>query len=114
MNNTPNTNTAPAVGAHTPGPWRFEQEREDRVSGTEAWGDCYAIHSVDANPVRELYVGFVLRCEDARLIAAAPELLAAAIRAERYMARLVRESTSPAGKELTELRALIAKAEGRA
>lgn len=56
-------------GAHTPGPWH--------VSPTD-WEDCHAgIYSEEANSYLAVIVGTPCSEGDTRLIAAAPELLAA-------------------------------------
>lgn len=61
-------------GAHTPGPWH--------VSPTD-WEDCHAgIYSEEANSYLAVIVGTPCSEGDTRLIAAAPELLAALIEAE--------------------------------
>lgn len=55
--------------AHTPGPWK--------VSPTD-WEDCYAgIYSEEANSYLAVIVGTPCSDGDTRLIAAAPDLLAA-------------------------------------
>lgn len=52
----------------TPIPYRFERQDPKDFSGIEAWGDCYALISANEQPVKELYVGFVLKEADAAAI----------------------------------------------
>lgn len=85
---------------HTPGPWEAELESDDRVDGTEAWGECYQIYS----PASDGIVGFCLNESDAHLIAAAPELLAAL----EAVVRIADRKTV----EFDAARAAISKAKG--
>jgi len=105
-------------GAHTPGPWHLS------VNGVDATDDAVII---DGNGNEVLGVSEWCRCEeaDARLIAAAPELLEA-LRAvkkivddatERHTGFLVADfqtATYPNSRDAYDgLCAAIAKAEGR-
>ena len=62
---------------HTPAPWRFDQE-EMKIKGT---GDAN-FHTVIANvsPKMDYSRGMATQCANARLIAAAPELLEALVK----------------------------------
>lgn len=101
--------------SHTPGPWRVDTENPKEFSGMENWGECYAIVSCDADPVKELYVGFVLTSEDAQLIAAAPDLLAFTEAVEGIIAWARDNGANPeaVGSIESMRRAAIAKAEGK-
>ncbi len=91
---------------HTPGPWKV------RLGLNEAFIDAPGIVCLAVvNSLTDTAEAEV----NARLIAAAPELLAAC----KMVVRLVDDPRSPAAKDpwgdgLTQLEAAIAKAEGRA
>lgn len=103
------TDKQAATGGHTPGPW----ETGSRMTRVEVWpkgwnvpmlvADCHpkGLHCADNEQER---------VANARLIASAPELLAALRRALGWL------ETHPSivGVALDESRAAIAKAEGRA
>lgn len=61
---------------HTPGPWRFDQE-EMKIKGT----DDVNFYTVIANvsPKMDYSRGMTTQCANAKLIAAAPEMLEALI-----------------------------------
>lgn len=59
--------TPPEKGEHTPGPWRMEKTPSDHVN----------VRDSDDNMVCEVYGSLHIQTTDARLIAAAPELLEA-------------------------------------
>lgn len=85
------------MSKHTPGPWFFESS-----------GEAYEIFICDENgDVVDSVAGEVVNEEDARLIAAAPELLEALQEVERKLGWIA------IGSELLEkTRAVIAKATG--
>jgi hypothetical protein len=100
------------MSEHTPGPWKmhdedycpeeiygdFEGPMEDgKIRGTLV---CTVAGEFDESPIPE---------KNARLILAAPELLAALIACED---RLVREGTAKAWPEIEAARAAIYKAKG--
>jgi hypothetical protein len=95
---------------HTPGPWTFEHSMEE---------DGYVVFpekEIDPSgrPIA-LLTGFK-NGEDARLIAAAPELLSAARNALNILAALAigdLKAIKTDSAAIAELRAAIAKAEGR-
>jgi len=98
------------MGKHTPGPWEYGITRE---GGLAIWADNEPDHDADAlaiacdRPTRDETV------DNARLIAAAPDLLAAA---EAVLASLgweeKRSGTTYAGSD--KLRTAIAAARGEA
>lgn len=97
------------MGKHTPGPW---VAHDGTQHGGRRWG-CWDVFADDKPGT---YVAGVNRDNpddeaNARLIAAAPELLKAAERAERMLAE-VTPANSYAGSPLAELRTAIAKATG--
>jgi len=74
----------------TGGKWKYNQDRTAKdprglgISGTEAWGEVYAIVSGDG----ELFVGFVLDEDDARLAAASPAMLDALKQVREWAAQM--------------------------
>ena len=90
---------------HTPGPWTVE--RDSTVDGYTVWR---------ASSMGDLFIAQVKRqkgeeASNARLIAAAPDLLAACAKALDYLGRIEEASE---GAELRDLlRAAIAKAEAQ-
>lgn len=95
---------------HTPGPWDW--------SHREIPGGNYSTQVYDANgkeiatiawyPVRENNVTTTSRVANARLIAAAPDLLSATIQVEAILAQIIDQPSDT----LNKLRAAIAKATG--
>lgn len=122
---TSQSSPRPVSGAHTPGPWRVED------GTTLIWGDCiphdhssrgmgYPIAACRTNPSGNWSTGpYADEAEaNARLIAAAPDLLAAV---QKLMA--LNNEHAPFGGEFYQdrldcawdaARAALAKAEGRA
>lgn len=111
------------MSAHTPGPWKVTEERGDDGVQITLYGQRQWVHAIGQPWVP--YRLAVLDCDavrdpDARLMAAAPELLEAL--------RLVQEAMTVLRPQCTEgadvadvldsfipaVRAAIAKAEGRA
>ncbi len=86
--------------AHTPGPW-INHDGIIRDNSPEGWlvATCRFNPKDDAN---------------ARLIAAAPELLAAALKAESLLTQLIERGVYLEPGALRELRDAIAKARGQA
>ena len=91
--------------AHTPGPWRAEPRdsgglsimaKSDVVAQTNRYGPT--LPCVEAN---------------ARLIAAAPDLLAALKECEAYFRPMAEDGQYLAQQRIDRIRAAIAKAEGR-
>ena len=80
------------MSAHTPGPWKALQ-----------MGDDYVVFKVPNHRVFSIRTGVIPSAEDARLIAAAPEMLAALKQEVLY-------STDPWTRD--RCRAIIAKARG--
>ena len=96
--------------AHTPGPWRVEPDLSNIGKGGVTMSNGNALGTADD------YEWGYLRIEDARLIAAAPELLDAARRAVDVIGNTRDEFglKLEAEKAYLALRAAIANAEGRA
>lgn len=95
------------MSAHTPGPWRYWPCRIDSSTGMENYTQ-FVNHEghVFRAPLR------YLREEDARLIAAAPELLEAL---KSLIDMDVAYNRGPVVEDaVTKARAAIAKAEGKA
>lgn len=84
---------------HTPGPWFYDDSMPYRI----------AINSERAHLATIPYLDRVSKA-NARLLAAAPELLAKLIECEAVLAG---EGGHEGGSLLSEIRAAIAKAEGR-
>lgn len=101
---------------HTPGPWTIDDAGPD--SGNLIRGEVYGprrqliaeLPCPHAN--RDNHVGPKNWLGNARLIAAAPDMLLACIRCERELARLAQELDSSEQKTLDMLRDAIAKASG--
>ena len=102
---------------HTPGPWKCCKQPHPRIEHLTG----YAIYGGDgtiADIFPEPYPVHVSEA-NARLIAAAPELLESLIEAEHAITRqiyhddLPDDDTHPLAKTRRMLRAAIAKAEGR-
>lgn len=89
---------------HTPGPWEAGDGagngRKDHIYCDDATGSAVATCHMDYVPRTRVEVE-----ANARLIAAAPDLLAALITAERIVGRAF-----PNGQDHTDLRAAIARA----
>lgn len=92
------TNKTKTEAKHTPGPWRVSECADEIYTNPTAWGVCL-------DDGRQIIKTRTLTERDARLIAAAPELLAA-LRAVK------KHGTMPAS-EWGLIDAAIAKAEGR-
>ncbi len=90
---------------HTPGPWGFQPSSNPR-NGT-AWRDIVS----HGTPFSPSYVGEALE-QDARLIAAAPDLLEAASWARDILVQL-KDAGHNVEIELNACERAIAKAEGR-
>ena len=92
---------------HTPGPWRIG----------DAGHTIFGAPNGTPSPKTIANLPFKNGGHDARLIAAAPDLLAAAKEAEGHLADWVQQVGGIIGDEaddaLTAIRAAIAKAEGR-
>jgi hypothetical protein len=84
---------------HTPGPWELVQER-----------DYLNLQEKDTNLVIAQFMG--ASNEDARLIAAAPELLEQCKLFEKLLSTLIMEGHSGADLERDNLQAILAKVEG--
>jgi hypothetical protein len=84
---------------HTPGPWELVQER-----------DYLNLQEKDTNLVIAQFMG--ASNEDARLIAAAPELLEQCKLFEKLLSTLIMEVHSGADLERDNLQAILAKVEG--
>jgi hypothetical protein len=72
---------------HTPGPW--------------ATDDCSVVHA-NGEPIAEIYDGRKTFRADARLIAAAPELLAALISTLRALEQHIRDDARKAGVKVPD------------
>jgi len=84
---------------HTPGPWELVQER-----------DYLNLQEKDTNLVIAQFMG--ASDEDARLIAAAPELLEQCKLFEQLLSTLIMEGHSGTDLERDNLRAILDKVEG--
>ena len=84
---------------HTPGPWELVQER-----------DYLNLQEKDTNLVIAQFMG--ASDEDARLIAAAPELLEQCKLFEKYLTYLINSGDSGADLERDNLRAILDKVQG--
>ena len=85
--------------SHTPGPWELVQER-----------DYLNLQEKDTNLVIAQFMG--ASDEDARLIAAAPEMLEQCKLFEKLLTVMIMEGDSGADLERDNLRAILAKVEG--
>ena len=85
--------------SHTPGPWELVQER-----------DYLNLQEKDTNLVIAQFIGS--SDEDARLMAAAPELLEQCKLFEKLLTVMIMEGDSGADLERDNLRAILAKVEG--
>jgi hypothetical protein len=96
--------------AFTPGPW----ERYGFIGRNTGLNRVRAASHVD-RVERKVYVDVPANADDARLIAAAPDLYAACIAAQQVIRANVPEShfDGYAAQALDLLRAAIAKAEGK-
>ncbi len=93
---------------HTPGPWRISDARSTKV---------VLIDDAKGQAVGELVWADVRNPADARLIAAAPDLLEALEKTESALARCIGPHKSEEGDRhpaLAQARAAIAKAGGAA
>jgi hypothetical protein len=88
---------------HTPGPWHAEHV------GESDYGDVYEVYNVNTQIASSMWEA------DARLIAAAPELLEALRYTLQYAEKLEKAAglSSAANVSLDKARAAIAKAEGK-
>ena len=84
---------------HTPGPWELVQER-----------DYLNLQEKDTNLVIAQFIGS--SDEDARLIAAAPELLEQCKLFEKLLTVMIMEGHSGADLERDNLQAILDKVEG--
>lgn len=99
--------TARAPAQHTPGPWTMYWNSPD-ADGTESWPSIMAMLPLGSGL---FHVAQANRHEDARLIAAAPDLLAA-LEAIRDEAK--RDSSHPCGRIFERAVVAIAAARGEA
>ena len=90
---------------HTPGPWRWTHGELDTVHGTLY---RYSTISADDTEIAEVNKHLPEHHANARLIAAAPELLEAA----EWLAECVAESTDDITQAMARTCAAIAKARG--
>jgi len=95
-------------GSHTPGPW---------LIGRDANGNAATVSTgVPSRPIASFYFGYSRLEENARLIAAAPDLYEAAKRVLDHLnARIdaAPATAKPVFDGIAELHTAIAKAEGR-
>lgn len=116
---------------HTPGPWKARDYRTNGKSGNaqsgSIWIDCDAWTSKKqtarllGGTIAEVYAmgtgsdDSAVQEANAKLIAAAPELLRMLIEAESFMSGFEGDEMQDGiDKKLADIRALIAKAEGGA
>lgn len=91
---------------HTPGPWTAHEETKYRRAEVT--------HNERGDPIAEVFGPSAdQRQANARLIAAAPEMLTALRDAENWLGELDAGPDTGAQALIAELRAAIAKAEGR-
>lgn len=96
---------------HTPGPWAYDPDSKEVFGSTEEHG-CGWIALVEGNDSSDQPLPAEMRAANARLIAAAPELLAAL----KELVEYDDGSNDPGdlGYEILQrCKAAIAKAEGR-
>lgn len=98
---TPSNATAEPAAAHTPGPWSVSA---GSIWATSQWGARVRIAPVDSHSP----MNGIDSAANARLIAAAPDLLAAA----KYLMADLKHSYEPRVEALDKLEAAIAKATG--
>jgi hypothetical protein len=91
---------------HTPGPW----EMEDCTPG-KSEGLCFAINS-EHTIVARTTDGWKKAKANARLIAAAPDLLSQCREFEKCLTYLINSGDSGADLELDKLREVLAKVDG--
>ena len=91
---------------HTPGPW----EIEDCTPG-ESTGLCFEVGTKDSVIARTTD-GWKEAHANARLIAAAPDLLAQCREFEKCLTYLINSGDSGADLELDKLREVLAKVDG--
>ena len=122
------TGIKPQAAQHTPGPWRFLKDGETRMPEpcniilSDATGACVAVTKIAFACKANLHARHAEMEANARLIAAAPQLLdtlkSAEVAAIEHLAlaetakNVVQQSI--ARRNLDSLRAAIALAEGRA
>lgn len=105
---------------HTAGPWTFKKQNPKDFSGMGSWGSVYEVTSVRGREAAEEYIGFTLDKANARLVAAAPEMLTVLKGCRdmlRESAKQHRLSGNAAHATMCQLQAneaiaVIAKAEG--
>lgn len=94
---------------HTPGPWKFRPENGevyfDDSDGDDVQPGIATIHEDNVDPHQ--YIA------DCRLIAAAPDMLEALKLAETILISAVHPFSRWPGDGIDQIRATIAKAEGR-
>lgn len=98
------------MSAHTPGPWEVNYV-VDGAFEIQAARDGDPIVIATRAPFRKRHLEFV---DNARLIAAAPDLLAACVEAYEWIVRHGDSVPASAVPLSMQLRAAIAKAEGSA
>lgn len=103
---------------HTPGPWTAEDTTEGNTREIQRFHDCELGFQIWAKQriafTERQNVGADVEAANARLIAAAPELLAACKRAEASAWLVATSGNADAVAIHEELRTAIAKAEGAA
>lgn len=96
------------MSKHTPGPWRSNTAFDTKYLKHVCQGDSNVVARVNGGGVAE-----ETAIADARLIAAAPELLEAAKRMVAYVGENAIREFAEAGNPAHLLIAAIAKAEGK-
>ena len=92
-----------ATGGHSPGPWSEDPEGEV----------AYTVEDAEGVPICDVYRETHGEA-NARLIASAPELLAALKSCVPFVEHVAAQSGGDGSLTLAQIRAAIAKAEGRA
>jgi len=92
---------------HTPGPWTLEKEHLPIVVNG---ANGYTVAHGCGNPASQYWERNSEAAANARLIAAAPELLAALRNIESVLARMTEQNAAMNPFPLAEARAAIAKA----
>lgn len=98
---------------HTPGPWLIYRQPSGEIEKLDYLVKDGGSYEIDAHGLKHQWVAHALKIEDAHLIAAAPDLLAALEDMIEVLHELATPSMISGSPKVQAARAVIEKAKGK-